>query len=74
MKMQVDTALTSHSCAPMRKILQNRGVLLNTWNRYPVPKLLFKSYGMPKEFCTGTLSEIRKKKSIGMLEESLKNF
>ena len=28
---------------------------------------------MPKEFSIGTLSEIRKKKSIGMLEESLKN-
>ena len=26
----IDTTLTSHPCAPMRKILQNRGALLNT--------------------------------------------
>ena len=36
--------ITSHSCSLMRKILQKHGLLLNTWDRYPVPKLLFKSY------------------------------
>ena len=48
-KMQVDTAKTSHSCAVMRKILQNHDVL-NTWERCPVPKLLFRSYDFMNNF------------------------
>ena len=47
--MQVDIAKTSHSCAVMRKILQNHD-MLNTWERCPVPKLLLRSYDFMNDF------------------------